>query len=192
MSHQSDELSGVLRQLAVGALFRLAALLAAMQAEEDGQRPALVEELNLNGQYHPDVAPVKEWPATRREQRVAMHRRTRDALARVAPESVIDHETQDALWAQALDDQACQRQADLIRRPACTREKSMVAADMLSTDGTRGSNDFGHGMPPQVQNPTGHQGREAGHRWRGEAFREGLKQRDERGYDGSVQDEQVR
>ena len=92
-----------------------------MQAEEDGQRPALFEEPDLDGEHYPDVPPMEERPTTGGEQRVPMHRRCGNAFARVAAKCVINHEAQDALRTQALDDQARQRQTDLIRRPARTR-----------------------------------------------------------------------
>jgi hypothetical protein len=66
LRQEPDQLSGFLRNLEIGLLFHFAALLAAMQPEQRGQGPALVEQRHLDGEDDPDMARVEDGPPSRR------------------------------------------------------------------------------------------------------------------------------
>jgi hypothetical protein len=105
-----------------------------------------------------------------------MHRGSSDALAGVSPQRIVDHDADDTVRHQVLDDHRGQCQPDLVGRPAGTREEPMIAADVLLSDRPCRSDDFRHRMPSQVEQPARHQGGEARHRGRREAARELLQQ----------------
>ena len=66
-----------------------------------------------------------------------MHGCARDALAGVPPQRVIDDESNDPFWREALDEQGRQSQADRVGRPASSREEAMIAADVFESDCAR-------------------------------------------------------
>jgi hypothetical protein len=80
-----------------------------------------------------------------------MHRRRRDALAGVPTERVIDNQSNVAGRRHVVDDEITEHEANGIRRPPASREKPMVAADMLQTHRPGGSHDLGDRVPAQIR-----------------------------------------
>jgi len=113
----------VLGDLTIGPFFCFAALCTAMQAEEHGQRPALVEESDFDGEHDPDMTPVEEQAPSDRQQRVAMHRCGSDALTGVSTEGVVDNQSHVAGGRHVFHDEISQHESNGVRRPPA-REKN--------------------------------------------------------------------
>jgi hypothetical protein len=160
-----------------------ATLGADVQPEQQWQREPTApshRQRHPERQHHPDVAEAAERLAGRRQQRVVVHRRQADPLARLARQRVVDQEVQGVVGRDPGQRQPEHHLPQRIQAPRRAAEEPMEHRDMAAVDATRRHRHGGDRPPTQAVDPAGHHQTERSVARRMEARLEGNEQANER------------